>query len=128
MKRKPINLCLWMFLKTIPAALLVLYYWMCTLEGYAPVFRYLHAVTLVLAIGLAWGHDLAMPSAGSCLTSLPGESQADRLPLFEDCLSPDGRSHTGLCLCRLLRDRRRILCGLGAFCADGGPGDPVHHH
>ena len=44
-----------MFLKTIPAALLVLYYWMCTLEGYAPVFRYLHAVTLVLAIGLAWG-------------------------------------------------------------------------
>ena len=28
---------------------------MCTLEGYAPVFRYLHAVTLVLAIGLAWG-------------------------------------------------------------------------
>ena len=54
MKQKPINLCLWMFLKTIPAALLLLYYWMCTLEGYNPVLRYLHGITLVLAIGLAW--------------------------------------------------------------------------
>ena len=37
-----------MCLKAVPAALLLLYYWMCTVEGYDPVFRYLHASTLVL--------------------------------------------------------------------------------
>lgn len=49
MKSKPVNLSVWMFLKAVPAALLLLYYWMCTVEGYDPVFRYLHASTLVLA-------------------------------------------------------------------------------
>lgn len=48
MKSKPVNLSVWMFLKAVPAALLLLYYWMCTVEGYDPVFRYLHASTLVL--------------------------------------------------------------------------------
>ena len=49
MKSKPVNLSVWMFLKAVPAALLLVYYWMCTVEGYDPVFRYLHASTLVLA-------------------------------------------------------------------------------
>ena len=49
MKSKPVNMSVWMFLKAVPAALLLLYYWMCTVEGYDPVFRYLHASTLVLA-------------------------------------------------------------------------------
>ena len=49
MKSKPVNLSVWMFLKAVPAALLLLYYWMCTVEGYDPVFRYLHASPLVLA-------------------------------------------------------------------------------
>ena len=34
---------------SLPAILLLLYYWMCTLEGYDPVFRYIHGVTLILA-------------------------------------------------------------------------------
>ena len=54
MKSKPVNLSVWMFLKAVPAALLLLYYWMCTVEGYDPVFRYLHASTLVLAGSLVW--------------------------------------------------------------------------
>lgn len=54
MKSKPVNLSVWMFLKAVPAALLLLYYWMCTVEGYDPVFRYLHASTLALAGALVW--------------------------------------------------------------------------
>ena len=54
MKSKPVNLSVWMFLKAVPAALLLLYYWMCTVEGYDPVFRYPHASTLVLAGALVW--------------------------------------------------------------------------
>ena len=47
--KKSVNLSVWMFLKAVPAILLLLYYWMCTLEGYDPVFRYIHGVTLILA-------------------------------------------------------------------------------
>ena len=54
MKSKPVNLSVWMFLKAVPAALLLRYYWMCTVEGYAPVFRYLPASPLVLAGALVW--------------------------------------------------------------------------
>lgn len=54
MKNKTINLSVWMFLKAVPAALLLLYYWMCTVEGYNPVFRYIHAATLVLAGAIVW--------------------------------------------------------------------------
>ena len=43
-----------MFLKAVPAVLLLLYYWMCTIEGYNPVFRYIHAATLVLAGVIVW--------------------------------------------------------------------------
>lgn len=55
MKNKTINLSVWMFLKAIPAALLLIYYWMCTIEGYNPVLRYIHAVTLVMAGVIVWG-------------------------------------------------------------------------
>ena len=55
MKNKTINLSVWMFLKAIPAALLLIYYWMCTIEGYNPVLRYIHAVTLVKAGAIVWG-------------------------------------------------------------------------
>ena len=54
MKNKTINLSVWMFLKTVPAVLLLLYYWMCTVEGYNPVLRYIHAATLVLAGAIVW--------------------------------------------------------------------------
>lgn len=54
MKNKTINLSAWMFLKTVPAILLLLYYWMCTIDGYHPVFRYAHAVTLVLSGVIVW--------------------------------------------------------------------------
>lgn len=54
MKSKSINLSVWMFLKAIPAALLLLYYWLCTVDGYQPVLRYLHAATLVLAGALVF--------------------------------------------------------------------------
>ena len=53
-KKITISLSVWMFLKAIPAAMLLLYYWMCTLDGYNPVFRYLHAVTLVMAGVIVW--------------------------------------------------------------------------
>lgn len=54
MKSKTVNLSVWMFLKAVPAVLLLLYYWMCTIEGYNPVFRYIHAATLVLAGVIVW--------------------------------------------------------------------------
>ena len=54
MKNKTVNLSVWMFLKVVPAVLLLLYYWMCTVDGYNPVFRYIHAVTLVLAGVIVW--------------------------------------------------------------------------
>lgn len=54
MKHKEINLSVWMFLKAVPAGLLFLYYWLCTLEGYNPVLRYLHGATLVLAGAIVW--------------------------------------------------------------------------
>lgn len=54
MKNKTVNLSAWMFLKVVPAALLLLYYWMCTIEGYNPVFRYIHAATLVLSGAIVW--------------------------------------------------------------------------
>lgn len=54
MKSKTVNLSVWMFLKAVPAVLLLLYYWMCTIEGYNPVFRYIHAATLVLAGVIIW--------------------------------------------------------------------------
>ena len=41
MKNKPISLSVWMFLKAVPAALLVFYYGMCTWDGYDPTLRYL---------------------------------------------------------------------------------------
>ena len=49
MKSKSINLSVWMFLKAVPAALLFIYYGMCTWDGYDPTLRYLQAVSLVLA-------------------------------------------------------------------------------
>lgn len=53
-KEMKINLSVWMFLKTAPAALLLLYYRMCTIEEYNPIFRYVHAVTLVFAGVIIW--------------------------------------------------------------------------
>ena len=49
MKTKSTNLSVWMFLKAVPAALLLIYYGMCTWDGYDPTLRYLQAVSLVLA-------------------------------------------------------------------------------
>ena len=51
--KKETNLRAWMFFKIAPAVLLFIYYWLCTVEGYNPIFRYIHASTLVLAGGLA---------------------------------------------------------------------------
>lgn len=50
--KKETNLRAWMFFKAVPAVLLLVYYWLCTVDGYNPIFRYIHASTLVLAGGL----------------------------------------------------------------------------
>ncbi|MFR2788000.1 MAG: hypothetical protein ACLTBX_04355 [Clostridia bacterium] len=49
MKSKKINLSVWMFLKIIPAILLVVYYWMCTVDGYDLVFRYINGAVIAIA-------------------------------------------------------------------------------
>lgn len=49
MKSKKINLSVWMFLKVIPSILLVVYYWMCTVDGYDPVFRYINGAVIAIA-------------------------------------------------------------------------------
>ena len=54
MKVQSINLSLWMFGKAAPAALFLFYYWACTVDGWNPVFRYVQAVSLVLAAVLVW--------------------------------------------------------------------------
>ena len=55
MKNKTINLSVWMFFKAVPAALLLVYYCMCTWIGYDPVIRYFHAACLTMAGALVWG-------------------------------------------------------------------------
>ena len=55
MKNKTINLSAWMFFKIVPAALLLVYYCMCTWNGYDPVIRYFHAACLTMAGALVWG-------------------------------------------------------------------------
>ncbi|QQQ86860.1 hypothetical protein JHD53_01830 [Peptacetobacter hiranonis] len=56
--KKEVNLRMWLFFKSVPAILLFIYYALCTVNGYNPVFRYLHAVTLVLSIFLVyWQHS-----------------------------------------------------------------------
>lgn len=49
MKNKTINLSAWMFFKAIPAVLLLVYYGLCTWNGYDSIIRYLHAACLTLA-------------------------------------------------------------------------------
>lgn len=55
MKNKTINLSAWMFFKAVPAALLLVYYCMCTWNGYDPVICYFHAACLTMAGALVWG-------------------------------------------------------------------------
>ena len=52
--KKETNLRVWMFFKAVPALLLLIYYWLCTVDGYNPVFRYIHGVTIVIAGILVW--------------------------------------------------------------------------
>ena len=54
MKANSINLSVWMFGKAAPAALFLFYYWACTVAGWTPAFRYVQAVSLVLAAVLVW--------------------------------------------------------------------------
>lgn len=51
-KTKTINLRAWMFLKIAPAALLLLYYWMCTRTDFHTSYRYVQSAVLALAGGL----------------------------------------------------------------------------
>ena len=39
MKNKTINLSAWMFFKAIPAVLLLVYYGLCTWNGYDPIMQ-----------------------------------------------------------------------------------------
>ena len=48
---KTINLRVWMFLKIVPAALLLLYYWMCARTDFHT--SYLYVQSAVLAFGSA---------------------------------------------------------------------------
>lgn len=52
--KKETNLRAWMFFKITPAVLLLAYYWLCTVEGYNPILRYIHASTLTIAGALVW--------------------------------------------------------------------------
>lgn len=51
-KTKTINLRAWMFLKIAPAALLLLYYWMCARTDFHTSYLYVQAAVLALAGGL----------------------------------------------------------------------------
>lgn len=51
-KTKTINLRAWMFLKIAPAALLLLYYWMCARTDFHTSYLYVQPVVLALAGGL----------------------------------------------------------------------------
>ena len=53
MKAKTINLRAWMFLKAAPAALLLVYYWMCTREDFRPWYLYLQTAVFAAAGVLA---------------------------------------------------------------------------
>lgn len=51
-KTKTINLRAWMFLKIAPAALLLLYYWMCARTDFHASYLYVQSAVLALAGGL----------------------------------------------------------------------------
>ena len=51
-KTKSINLRAWMFLKIAPAALLLLYYWMCARTDFHTSYLYVQSAVLALAGGL----------------------------------------------------------------------------
>ena len=51
-KRKTINLRAWMFLKIVPAAVLLLYYWMCARTDFHTSYLYVQSAVLALAGGL----------------------------------------------------------------------------
>lgn len=51
-KTKTINLRAWMFLKIAPAALLLLYYWMCARTDFHASYLYVQPAVLALAGGL----------------------------------------------------------------------------
>ena len=51
-KTKTINLRAWMFLKIAPAALLLLYYWMCARTDFHASYLYAQSAVLALAGGL----------------------------------------------------------------------------
>lgn len=51
-KTKSINLRAWMFLKIAPAALLLLYYWMCARTDFHTSYLYVQPAVLALAGGL----------------------------------------------------------------------------
>lgn len=51
-KTKTINLRAWMFLKIAPAALLLLYYWMCARTDFHTSYLYVQSAVLALAGGL----------------------------------------------------------------------------
>ena len=53
MKAKTINLRAWMFLKAAPAALLLVYYWMCTREDFRTWYLYLQTAVFAAADVLA---------------------------------------------------------------------------
>lgn len=51
-KTKTINLRAWMFLKIAPAALLLLYYWMCARTDFHASYLYVQSAVLALVGGL----------------------------------------------------------------------------
>ena len=105
MKSKPINLSVWMFLKAIPSALLLLYYGMCSWGGYDPTLRYLQAVSLVLAgVIVLWQVSYAKKKVCA------GKSENHRFHLPENRLCAYGHCSAGLRIRRFLRDYRRVLC------------------
>lgn len=70
-KTKTINLRAWMFLKIAPAALLLLYYWMCARTDFHT--SYLYVQSAVLALASCSPISSTTPSAGTSSTSSPGK-------------------------------------------------------
>lgn len=58
MKNQKINLKVWMFLKVVPAAFFLMYYWMCTRSDFEPLYRHIQTVVFTIT-GLTVGFQMA---------------------------------------------------------------------
>ena len=65
MNRKKMSLRAWMYLKITPAALFLVYYWMCTRRNFRPSYLYLQAAVFAAAWALSSSSTAGMSSMSS---------------------------------------------------------------